>query len=126
MACSTCRRWKVDRQREQDHDYERQVAPVQGGRRKDDGRRREVRQGGRRLQGQGRSEELARELLLLDEEHAGRREGQGQDLGGRQVQSGEGHRRRALMARGQPARAKNSLENYCYSMKNTLGDEKVK
>merc|ERR1719149_521664 len=101
-ACSSFRPREVDGQGAEDHHHQRQVAPLPRGRAEDDGRRREVRGGGRRLQEQGRVEELARELLLLHEEHPRRREGQGQDLGGGQGQGQGGGRRRALVAGGQP------------------------
>merc|ERR1719387_1517886 len=77
-------------------------APVQGGRREDDGRRREVREGGRGVQEEGGGEERPRELLLLDEVDARRRQGEGEDLGGGRRQGEEGDRGRALVARGQP------------------------
>merc|ERR1711935_254951 len=95
---------EVDRQGEQDHHHQRQVAPLQGGRREDDGRRGEVRKGGRGVQGEGGGEERARELLLLDEEHARGRQGQGQDLGGGQEEGPRRRRGGAQVARGQPAR----------------------
>merc|ERR1719164_447745 len=67
---------EVDGQGEQDHDHQRQVAPLARGRAEDHGRR----------------QKYAKEDQLFK----------------KKVES------------------KNSLENYCYSMKNTLDDEKVK
>merc|ERR1719473_1397219 len=95
---------EVDGQGEQDHHHQRQVAPLQGGRREDDRRRREVRQGGRGLQEEGRGQERPGELLLLHEEHFGRREAEGQVVRRRQVQGRVRHQRRPGLARVQPAR----------------------